>query len=42
MATPGYRVASARGDVFCYGNALFLGSLAATNVNGRIIAGFGF
>jgi len=38
----GYWVASARGDVFTYGVAPFLGGLAATGLNGVIIAGYGF
>ncbi len=38
----GYWVAAARGDVFSYGDAPFMGSMAATDLNGRIIAGFGF
>ncbi|HXY26956.1 MAG TPA: Ig-like domain repeat protein [Acidimicrobiales bacterium] len=38
----GYWVAAARGDVFAYGNAPFLGGMAATNLNGGIIAGYGF
>jgi hypothetical protein len=38
----GYWVASTRGDVFSYGNAPFLGGMAATNLNGSIIAAFGF
>ena len=38
----GYWVAAARGDVFSYGDALFMGSMAATGLNGGIIAGFGF
>jgi hypothetical protein len=35
-------VASAKGDVFTYGNAPFLGSMSATPLNGPIIAAFGF
>ena len=38
----GYWVSAARGDVFSYGNAPFLGGLAATNLNGPIIAANGF
>lgn len=38
----GYWVASTRGDVFSYGNAPFLGGMAATNLNGAIIAAYGF
>ena len=38
----GYWIASARGDVFTYGVAPFLGGLAATGLNGVIIAGYGF
>ena len=38
----GYWVAAARGDVFSYGDAPFMGSMAATGLNGQIIAGFGF
>jgi hypothetical protein len=35
-------VASTRGDVFAYGNAPWLGSMAQTALDGDIIAGFGF
>jgi hypothetical protein len=38
----GYWVAAAHGDVFSYGNAPFLGSMAATPLNGPIIAASGF
>jgi hypothetical protein len=38
----GYWVSSARGDVFTYGVAPFLGGLAATGLNGVIIAAYGF
>ena len=38
----GYWVASAKGDVFTFGNAPFLGGMAATHLNGPIIAAFGF
>ena len=38
----GYWVAAARGDVFSYGDAPFMGSMAATGLNGQIIAAFGF
>ncbi len=38
----GYWVTTTRGDVFSYGNAPFLGGMAATNLNGKIIAGNGF
>ncbi|HXZ61922.1 MAG TPA: Ig-like domain repeat protein [Acidimicrobiales bacterium] len=38
----GYWVTAVRGDVFSYGNAPFLGGMAATNLNGGIIAAFGF
>ena len=35
-------MASTRGDVFAYGNAPWLGSMAGKALNGEIIAGFGF
>ena len=35
-------MASARGDVFSYGDAPYLGSMAAAGLNGEIIAAFGF
>ncbi len=38
----GYWVSAARGDVFTYGNAIFYGGMAATNLNGGIIAADGF
>ncbi len=38
----GYWVASARGDVFSYGDSPFLGSMAAAGLNGEIIGAFGF
>jgi hypothetical protein len=38
----GYWVGSARGDVFAYGDAPFLGSMAATPLNGLIIAASGY
>ena len=38
----GYWVAAARGDVFSYGDAPYMGSMAAAGLNGEIIAGFGF
>jgi Bacterial Ig-like domain (group 3) len=38
----GYWVVAAHGDVFSYGDAPFLGGMAATPLNGPIIAGFGF
>jgi hypothetical protein len=38
----GYWVTAARGDVFSYGNAPFLGGMSATDLNGPIIAGYGF
>ncbi len=38
----GYWITSARGDVFTYGVAPFLGGLAATGLNGEIIAAYGF
>ena len=38
----GYWVAAARGDVFAYGNAPFLGSMSDAGLNGEIIAAFGF
>jgi hypothetical protein len=38
----GYWVGAARGDVFSYGDAPFLGGMAATSLNGSIIAADGF
>ena len=38
----GYRVASANGSVFTYGDAANDGSMAGTHLNGAIIAGTGF
>jgi trimeric autotransporter adhesin len=38
----GYWIASGRGDVFAYGDAPYLGSVAASGINGEIIAAFGF
>ena len=38
----GYWVAAARGDVFGYGSAPYLGGMAAAGLNGQIIGAFGF
>ena len=38
----GHWVGSARGDVFAYGGASFLGSMAATRLNGLIVAASGY